>query len=60
VVVVAACVGGTVLLGVPSGGSVCGVVEPWSTLHPAASVAMPTAMHANRFMTPHGRSLVSG
>jgi hypothetical protein len=53
-------VGGTVLLGEPSGGRVSGVVEPSSTLQPAASIATPIATHAKRFMTSHGRSLMTG
>lgn len=43
--------GGTVLLGLPIGGSVSGVVEPWSTLQPVASTAMPIVNNAKRFTT---------
>ena len=58
--VLGACVGGTVLLGVPSGGSVCVDVVPSSTVQPAASIATPIATHPKRFMTPNGRSIVAG
>ena len=53
-------VGGTVSLGVPSGGSVSGAVESSLTLHPATSTARPTATRASCLMTPNGRSLVAG
>lgn len=53
-------VDGTVLLGVPSGGSDCVAVEPSSTLHPAASRATPITTHPKRFITCNGRSLVTG
>ena len=53
-------VGGTVLLGVPRGARVSGVLELWSTLQPAASTAMPIATHAKRFIARNGRSLVKG
>ncbi len=48
------------LLGVPSGGRVCGVVEPSSTLHAVASTVMPIATHTKRFITLYGRSPVAG
>ena len=53
-------VAGTVLLGVPSGASVCSVEDPSSTLQPAANIEMHTATHAIRFIAPNGRSLMAG
>lgn len=56
---VVAVVGGTVLLALPIGGKVSVVVEPSSTVH-AASIVMPIATLARRFMTLNGRSPVTG